>query len=43
MLGQHRREREGKEREKHASIAYGQPERPVTELPASVVYGKGNH
>ena len=39
-FGQYRREREEKEREKHASIAYGQTERPVTELPASVVYGK---
>ena len=43
MMGAHRREREDREREKHASIAYGQNEQAVTELPASVVYGKGGH
>jgi hypothetical protein len=43
MIGAHHRERVEREREKHASIAYGQPERPVTELPASVVYGKDGH
>jgi hypothetical protein len=42
-LGQHRREREEKERQKHASIAYDQANRPVSELPASMVYGKNNH
>jgi hypothetical protein len=40
LLGTHRREREEKERDKHASIAYGQTGTPVTDLPASVVYGK---
>ncbi len=40
LLGTHRREREEKERDKHASIAYGQTGAPVTDLPASVVYGK---
>jgi hypothetical protein len=39
-LGQARRERDDKERQKHAAIAYGQPNQPVTTLPASVVYGK---
>ena len=43
MFGQYRREREDRERQKHASIAYGQSDRPVTELPASVVYGKDDH
>jgi hypothetical protein len=43
MLGAYRREREQKERDKHAAIAYGQNDRPVTELPSSVVYGKGSH
>jgi hypothetical protein len=43
LIGAHRREREEKEREKHASIAYGQNGSPVTDLPASVVYGKGGH
>ncbi len=42
LLGTHRREREEKEREKHASIAYGQTGTPVTDVPASVVYGKGS-
>jgi hypothetical protein len=42
-LGQHRREREEKARERHASIAYDRPDRPVTELPASMVYGNGKH
>jgi hypothetical protein len=43
IVGHHRREREEKAREKHASIAYDQPNRQVTELPASLVYGKNNH
>jgi hypothetical protein len=42
LIGTHRREREEKEREKHASIAYGQNGTPVADLPASVVYGKGS-
>jgi hypothetical protein len=42
MLGQMRREREDKERDRHASIAYGQLEKPVSELPASMVYSKDN-
>jgi len=41
-FGQMRRDREDKERQKHASIAYGQLDRPISELPASVVYGKDN-
>lgn len=43
ILGQYRRAREDKEREKHASIAYGDQNARVTELPADVVYGKGGH
>jgi hypothetical protein len=39
--GEHRREREDRAREKHAAIAYGQPNAPVSELPASMVYGNG--
>jgi hypothetical protein len=39
-FGQVRREWADKERQKHASIAYDQPEQAVTSLPASVVYGK---
>ncbi len=39
-LGQIRRDREDKEREKHAAIAYDQPGAKVTEIPASMVYGK---
>ncbi len=42
-LGQHHREREEKERQKHASIAYGDSSRSVSELPASMVYDKNNH
>jgi hypothetical protein len=38
-LGRARREREEKERQKHAAIAYDQPARQVNELPASMVYG----
>jgi len=40
IIGQGRRAREEQERQKHASIAYDQPDRSVTELPASMVYGK---
>jgi hypothetical protein len=39
-FGEHRRERAEKAREKHAAIAYDQAGAPVTELPASMVYGK---
>ena len=46
-IARDRRERRGKkaekEREDHASIAYDQGSQPVTELPASMVYGKGDH
>ena len=42
-LGQHYRERQDKERQKHAAIVYGESGPPVTELPASMVYGKNNH
>jgi hypothetical protein len=35
-----RREAERRAREKHAAIAYGQKDQPVTELPASMVYTK---
>jgi len=41
-FGQLRRDRENQERQKHAAISYDQPNRAVTELPASVVYGKDN-
>jgi hypothetical protein len=41
-FGQHRQEREDRMRENHAAIAYGDPNQKVTELPASVVYGKGS-
>jgi hypothetical protein len=37
-----RREREDKERQKHAAIAYDQPGAKVTELPATMVYGDKN-
>jgi hypothetical protein len=43
IIGERRREREDKEREKHAAIAYGQQDAKVTELPASMVYGSGGH
>ncbi len=42
-LGAHRREQEEKARAKHAAIAYDQPNTPVTELPASMVYGTKGH
>lgn len=42
-FGQAARERQEKERQKHASIAYGSKDQPVNEVPASLVYGKGNH
>jgi hypothetical protein len=43
MIGQHQRERMEREREKHAAIAYGQVDSQVTEVPASMVYGKDKH
>ena len=42
-FGQCRRAEEDKERQKHAAIAYDQPNAKVSELPASMVYGKGDH
>jgi hypothetical protein len=42
-LGQYHRDRAEKERQKHASIAYGEAGRTVNELPASMVYNKSNH
>jgi hypothetical protein len=39
-FGQIHRERADRERQKHAAIAYDHQNQPVTELPASVVYGK---
>jgi hypothetical protein len=41
-FGGRRRAREEQARAKHAAIAYDQPNTPVTELPASMVYGGGN-
>jgi hypothetical protein len=41
-FGKHRRDEADKERQKHASISYDQPNQPVSELPASLVYGKGD-
>jgi hypothetical protein len=39
----HMREaRDDRQRERHASIAYDPPAQPVTELPSSLVYGKGH-
>jgi hypothetical protein len=40
-FGRMRRESEDRERQKHAAIAYDQPNAKITELPASVVYPKG--
>jgi hypothetical protein len=42
-FGRMRRDQQDRERQKHASIAYGQADSPVTALPASVVYGKDKH
>jgi hypothetical protein len=42
-FGEHRREREEKARDKHAAIAYDQPNTAVNELPASMVYGNKGH
>jgi hypothetical protein len=42
-ITRHAREaREQRRREAHASIAYDAPGQPVTELPASAVYGRGH-
>jgi hypothetical protein len=42
-FGAHRREREDRARQKHAAIAYDQPNAPVTEIPASMVYSNKGH
>jgi hypothetical protein len=42
-FGKAYRDAQDRERQKHASIAYGQVESQVTEVPASVVYGKDKH
>jgi hypothetical protein len=42
-FGQQRRAEAEKERQKHAAIAYDQPGSKLSELPASMVYGKGDH
>jgi hypothetical protein len=42
-FGQIRRALEDKEREQHAAISYDQPGAKVSELPASMVYGKSGH
>jgi hypothetical protein len=42
-IARHRREaRDDRVREQHASISYDPPAQPVTELPSSLVYGKGH-
>ncbi len=41
-FGTRRRAEEDKERQKHAAIAYDDTKAPVTELPASMVYGSKN-
>ena len=41
QLGRLRRERQEKERQQHASISYGDANKPVKELPASMVYSNG--
>ncbi len=42
-FGSRRRAEAEKERQKHASISYEDANSKVTELPASMVYGKGDH
>ena len=42
-FGSRRRAEADKERQKHAAISYNQPDAKVTDLPASMVYGKGDH
>jgi hypothetical protein len=39
-FGRHWRQREEQRREQHAAIAYGESTQKVTEVPASVVFGK---
>jgi hypothetical protein len=39
-IGSHWQERQDKRREQHASIAYGEKDQKVSELPASMVYGR---
>jgi hypothetical protein len=39
-LGRHWQERQDRRREQHASIAYGEKDQKVGELPASMVYGR---
>jgi hypothetical protein len=39
-FGRHWREREDRRRGQHASIAYGESDQKVMELPASMVYGR---
>ncbi len=41
QFGRLRRERQAKERQQHAAIAYGDPNQKVIDLPASMVYSKG--
>jgi hypothetical protein len=40
ILGHHYQEHQAKKREQHAAVAYGDPNEKVTELPASMVYGR---
>jgi hypothetical protein len=40
ILGKHHQQRVEKRREQHSAIAYGDPNKKVTDLPASVVYGQ---
>jgi hypothetical protein len=40
ILGKHHEERVEKRRERHSAVAYGDPNEKVTELPASMVYGR---
>jgi hypothetical protein len=42
-FGRAHRDRLDRERQKHASIAYGQVDTKVTEVPASLVYGNEKH
>ncbi len=43
MVGSMRRAQEDKDRARHAAIAYGSANKPVTEIPASLVYPNGSH
>jgi hypothetical protein len=42
-FGRYHRDQQDRERQKHASIAYGQVDQQVSEVPASLVYGKDKH